>query len=155
MRGAVGSRGRWVRRQGQGALRSRCCCSATLDRAEPAPGNGHTHEEQHGYRGERVSAQLFRGGGVSFVVCAAPRLTRQFYDLLRASSLARSPSITGFAISLTPGIARTLLNSSSMEGRSCATSAANEVFPSAALFPRAGFFFVRRSLRPGYFLPLA
>ena len=56
----------------------------------------------------------FRPG--AFFVLRAP-LTRQFYALLRASSLARSPSITGFAISLTPGIARTLLNNSSMEGR--------------------------------------
>ena len=57
---AVGSRGRPVRRQG-----TRCegYCEATLSAPltarSPAPGNGHTHEEeQHRYRSERVSAQL-------------------------------------------------------------------------------------------------
>jgi hypothetical protein len=41
---AVALRGRRMRRQGRGALRSRCQSSATLDCASPALGNGHTRE---------------------------------------------------------------------------------------------------------------
>ena len=42
----------------------------------------------------------------------------------RVSSFARSPSITGFAMGATPGISRTLLKRSSIEGRSEFTSIA-------------------------------
>ena len=40
-----------------------------LDCAEPAPGSGHTHEAHHGYRGERVSAQLLRGVSAGRFFC--------------------------------------------------------------------------------------
>jgi hypothetical protein len=56
---AVGLRGRWRRRQ---EMRCEGYCgamqSALLTARSPALGYGHTHEEKHGYRGERVSAQL-------------------------------------------------------------------------------------------------
>ena len=59
MCGAVGLRGPLRRRQG-----TRCegycetMLSARFTALTPAPGDGHTHEEKHGYQGERVSAQL-------------------------------------------------------------------------------------------------
>jgi len=57
---AIGSRGRWKRRQGtrwEGYCGS--MLSAPWTARTPAPGDGHTHEEeQHRYRSERVSEQL-------------------------------------------------------------------------------------------------
>ena len=116
---AVGLRGRGRRRQGD-ALPG--CCEAMLrapwTARSPAPGPA-----------------IHMRSTVTPPSIQTPRLTRQFYALLKVSSLARRSSIMGFAISLTPGIARTFLNNSSMEGRGCAMSATNAVFPSTGSLP--------------------